>query len=103
MARGVPMSSGYIPITCVCCDRPGFHVGRGLIGPCYHRHTHAGTLHHYPSVRGDAQWRATRVVVTDIPPLHVAEPHPRLRAAACTGHDPELFFPVPETDLPQVS
>lgn len=35
--------------TCICCDREGVLVGRGLIVACHRRHSDAGTLKDYPT------------------------------------------------------
>jgi WhiB family redox-sensing transcriptional regulator len=96
------MSGRPLPIYCLCCNQPGLHGGRGLIADCYTHHTRAGTLHHYPTVRGNTEWQRTRI----IPAPASAPASPRKIGngeAACRSHDPEIWFPVSvQADSPAV-
>lgn len=38
-------------VKCLCCDKIGRHVGRGLIWSCHRRHRDAGTLEEFPTRR----------------------------------------------------
>ncbi|MBG0830544.1 hypothetical protein HS041_22540 [Planomonospora sp. ID67723] len=42
------MGNRFKSIRCACCDKPGWHVGRGLIESCYARHRSAKTLDQFP-------------------------------------------------------
>lgn len=86
------MSLNHKPVTCKCCNKLGQHGGRGLISSCYTRHTKAGTLHRWPPVRHDNDWRNANRPAEDPPPAGHWHDH-----AACKSVDPEIFWPPSNT------
>lgn len=100
------------PVRCLCraCEQAGDHAGRGLCEPCYRRHDHLGDLDRFPTVRGDQEWRERyRLDPAKPRPAPPTEPAPETsgrawsKHAACLDADPELFFPISESNNnPQV-
>ncbi|WP_223166457.1 WhiB family transcriptional regulator [Nonomuraea sp. SYSU D8015] len=104
------MSGRPRPIICLDCEQRGFHGGRGLCNACYSHHTRMGTLHKWPTVRGNTAWQNSHLL-EPLPPPHPEEPEPAHHSgdttwearSACRGADGEIWFPISETgDNPQV-
>ncbi|NUW45581.1 WhiB family transcriptional regulator [Nonomuraea rhodomycinica] len=100
------MSGKPVPITCRDCGQDGYHGGRGLCRTCYTAHHNAGTLHQWPSVKGDHAWQKTsrHSRPEQEPPSTRSQRGGNWRDdAACRSADPELFFPITSSDdHPQV-
>ncbi|MDP4501023.1 WhiB family transcriptional regulator [Nonomuraea turcica] len=98
------MTTSLVLIICRDCKTRAIHGGRGLCNTCYRNHASAGTLHQFPSVRGDREWQATHRLTpaqrpappATTPPAPSGEVERWQDRAACRDADPEQFFPVSE-------